>query len=142
MKTKVLFICRRNSGRSQIAEAFLKQMGGEAFHVESAGFEPAAAVNPTVVAVMKEAGFDLADKKPQSVFEKFKKGSLYDYVITVCADSEGDCPVFPGIVKRLHMPFPDPAGAKGSPEEQLNQIRAIRDRIRQWLAKEMDTLKK
>jgi arsenate reductase len=142
MKTRVLFICRHNSGRSQIAEAYLKQMGDTDFYVESAGLEPAESVNAIVVDVMKEEGIDLSQQKPQSVFEKFKAGELYDHVITVCADTEDKCPIFPGIVQRLHMPFPDPAGVEGTPEEKLAAVRKIRDQIKDWLSETMASLRK
>ena len=65
---KVLFICGKNSGRSQMAEAYLAKMGGSDYEVKSAGLEPAESVNPLVVAVMKEEGINLAHKKPQSAF--------------------------------------------------------------------------
>ena len=58
----VLIICRHNSGRSQIAEAYLKKRTGGRVQVDSAGLEPAAAVNSLVVEVMKEEGFDLSPK--------------------------------------------------------------------------------
>lgn len=139
MKTNILIICRHNSGRSQIAEAYMQKLGGEDFHVESAGLEPADGVNPLVVEVMKEEGFDLTHKKPASVFEKFKSGELYNHVITVCNDREDKCPVFPGVTKRWHKPFPDPASVKGTPEERLAGVRYIRNSIREWLTEEMDT---
>ena len=53
---KVLFICQHNSGRSQIAEAYLKQFAGNALDIESAGLESGDSVNPLVVEVMKEEG--------------------------------------------------------------------------------------
>ncbi len=132
-KTKVLFICEHNSGRSQMAEAYLKKLGGDAFEVESAGFEPAERVNPLVIEVMKEEGIDLSEKRPQSVFELFKKGKLYDQVITVCGEGDAKCPIFPGITKRWNMPFPDPASVEGSFEERLEKVRAIRDAIKEKL---------
>jgi arsenate reductase len=132
-KKKVLFICQHNSGRSQIAEAYLRKFYGDHFEIESAGLDPAEAVNPMVVQVMKEEGFDLSNKKPQSVFDLFKQGKLYDHVITVCDDSEGKCPIFPGITKRWHWPFPDPAAVKGNEKEKLEQVRHIRDMIHDWL---------
>jgi arsenate reductase len=113
-----------------MAEAYLKRFGGENFHVESAGFEPAEQVNPLVVAVMMEEGIDLSQKKPQSVFGLYRQGRLFDHVITVCSDSEGDCPIFPGITRRWHMPFPDPAAAEGTHAEKLAKVRAIRDAIK------------
>jgi len=115
---RVLIICQHNSGRSQIAEAYLKRFGGESFHVESAGLELAERVNSMVAEVMKEEGFDISENKPQSVFELYKQGSLFEYVITVCADTESKCPVFPGITKRFHWPFPDPAEVEGTPDEK------------------------
>jgi arsenate reductase len=130
---KVLVICRHNSGRSQIAEAYLKKLAGGRAEVESAGLEPAASVNPLVVEVMKEEGFDLSHKKPQSVFELFKQGRLFEHVITVCSDTELQCPIYPGITQRWHMPFPDPSKATGTREEQLAQVRTIRDMIKTWL---------
>jgi len=131
-KLRVLFICTHNSGRSQIAEAYLKMFGGEAVEVESAGLEPADAVNPLVVQVMQEEGVDLSHKKPRSAFELYKAGRLYDYVITVCApESDARCPIFPGIVHRLNWPFPDPAAVRGTAEEKLAQVRQIRDLIKQ-----------
>jgi arsenate reductase (thioredoxin) len=130
---KVLIICRHNSGRSQIAEAYLKRLAGNRAEVESAGLEPAAAVNSLIIEVMKEEGFDLSHKKPQSVFELFKTGRLFDHVITVCSDTELQCPLYPGITRRWHIPFPDPSKTTGSKEEQLAQVRSIRDMIKTWL---------
>jgi arsenate reductase len=130
---KILFICQHNSGRSRMAEAYLRKFAGDQFQIESAGLEPADKVNPLVVTVMKEEGFDLSHKKPQRVFELFKEGRLFDHVITVCHDSENQCPLFPGITKRWHWPFPDPAKVEGSREEKLAKVREIRDQIKDWL---------
>ena len=85
-KIQVLFICGHNSGRSQMAEAFLKDMAGDRIDVESAGLEPKP-VNSLVVEVMQEIGYDLSKARSDSVFEFFKEGRLYDYVITVCDET-------------------------------------------------------
>ena len=132
-KLSVLIICRHNSGRSQMVEAYLKNLAAGRIHVESAGLEPAAAVNPLVVEVMQEEGFDLTHNKPQDVFELFKQGRLFDHVVTVCSETEFQCPTYPGISRRWHMPFPDPSQATGTREEKLAQVRAIRDMIKNWL---------
>jgi len=130
-KLKVLFICSQNAGRSQMAEAFLRSFAGDSFEVDSAGLEPAAAVHPLVLEVMAEEGIDLSGKKPKSVFDLFRQGRLFDYVIAVCDQQTAEsCPVFPGLTRRWHWPFPDPAAVTGSREEQLVQVRAIRDMIR------------
>ncbi|MDY0306650.1 MAG: arsenate reductase ArsC [Desulfovibrionaceae bacterium] len=138
-KTKVLFICVHNSGRSLMAEAFLNRYGGEEFQVESAGLEPTE-INPLVVEVMAEEGIDLAGKKTQSVFDLFRVGRLFDYVITVCDDAnEAKCPVFPGVTHRWHWPFPDPSKLSGTREEQLAQLRVIRDQIKDQVLRPFKT---
>jgi arsenate reductase len=135
-KQNVLFICVHNSARSQMAEAWLNTLCGDRFAAESAGLEPGT-INPLVVQVMREVGVDLSNKKTQAVFDVWKSGKLFQYVVTVCSEGESKgCPIFPGITMRLHWPFPDPSQVVGSPEERLQQIRTIRDNIRtrieQW----------
>lgn len=127
---RVLFICVHNSARSQMAEAYLRQFCGDEVEVESAGLDPTT-INPFVVAVMAEDGIDLSGKKTQKVFDLFKSGKLFDIVVTVCEETlEGQCPVFPGVTHRLHLPFGDPAGVVGDEAEKLAKIREIRDQIR------------
>ena len=128
-KTTVLFVCVHNSARSQMAEAFLRQLGGEEFEAESAGFEPGE-INPLVIDVMREVGIDISQKSTQSVFDLYKKGYLYSYVITVCdAANAQRCPLFPGFSVRLSWSFDDPAGFTGSYEEKLAKTRLVRDQI-------------
>lgn len=136
-KKKVLFICVHNSARSQMAEAFLKKHGGSRFHVESAGLEPGT-LNPLVVEVMKEINIDISASRTNSVFDFYKQGRLYDYVVTVCDESNAEqCPVFPGITQRLHWGFQDPSSFTGTHEEKLQKTRMVRDQIEnkilQWL---------
>ena len=136
-KKRVLFICVHNSARSQMAEAFLKQLAGDKFEVESAGLEPGK-LNPIVVEVMKEVGIDISQNKTKSVFDFYKQGKQYDYVITVCDESQsGACPMFPGKGERLHWGFDDPSSFQGTPEERLEKTRVVRDKIRkkieEWL---------
>ena len=128
-KPKILFICVHNSARSQMAEAFLNDICGAEFEAQSAGLEPGT-LNPLVVEVMREAGFDISKNKTQAVFDVFKSGQLFTYVVTVCSEAEaGGCPIFPGPTQRLHWPFPDPSKVEGTPEEKLEKIRQIRDAI-------------
>jgi arsenate reductase len=113
-----------------MAEVLLNALAGDRYEAESAGLEPKE-IHPLVMEVMKEEGFDLSGKQAKSVFEFFKEGRLYDYVITVCDDAtEAKCPVFPGVRQRLHWPFPDPEGLKGGREQRLEEVRKIRDEIR------------
>ena len=131
-KNKVLFVCVHNSARSQMAEAFLNQTAGDRFEAESAGLEPGK-LNPVVVEVMKEVGIDISQNKTKSVFDFYKQGKKYDYVFTVCDESQaGKCPIFPGtaVTKRIHWGFDDPASFQGSLEEKLEKTREVRDKIK------------
>lgn len=138
-KKKVLFVCVHNSARSQMAEAFVNHYGGDRFEAESAGLT-AGEMNPLVIEVMKEEGLDLSTNKTKSVFGKFKNGELFSYVVTVCdKEAAEQCPLFPGVMERLHWSFKDPSAVKGSLDEKMDQVRVIRDRIKQavldWLDK-------
>ncbi len=137
MKKRVLFICEHNSARSQIAAAYLRKYGSDDYDVESAGLVPTE-LNPLAVAVMKEAGIDISDQKPQSVFGLFQQGKLYQIIITVCQPAADKCPIFPGVVKRLHWPFNDPAQFTGTWEQKLSQTRQVRDKIenavKEWIS--------
>lgn len=129
-KKKVLFVCIHNSARSQMAEAFLNLLGKDRFQAESAGLEPGT-LNPLVVEVMREIGIDISRKQPRGVFDLFKQGRLFNYVITVCDEASAErCPIFPGVVKRHHWSFRDPAQLSGTYAERILQTRLIRDEIK------------
>lgn len=136
-KYKVLFVCVHNSARSQMAEAYLNKFGNDRFVAESAGLEPGV-LNPLVVEVMKEEGFDISNNRTKSVFDLFKEGRFYSYVITVCDKEAAErCPVFPGVRQRINWSFGDPSKFEGSYEEKLNATRTVRDQIKnqilEWL---------
>jgi arsenate reductase len=100
---------------------------------ESAGLEPGR-INPLVVEVMNEEGIDLSDKSTNSVYDYYREGRSYDYVITVCSkDAAERCPIFPGGGKHLHWPLDDPSKVKGTHEEKLGQVRRIRNAIREQI---------
>ena len=132
-KIRILFICQHNTGRSQIAELYQRKLFRNEFIVKSAGMESAEGVNPLVVEVMYEEGFDLSAKKPQSVFALFKADKFCDHVVTLCNESGDKCPLFPGVTKGWHWHFPVPANVQGSDADKLNEVRRIRDRIKDWL---------
>jgi len=126
---RVLFICIRNSARSQMAEAFLKRACPGKVYVESAGLEPGV-INPLAIATMQELGIDISNNSTQNVFDVFKAGKLFSHVITVCDEASAKaCPIFPGIVTRLNWDIPDPAALTGTWDEQLEAVRPIRQTI-------------
>ncbi len=126
---KVLFVCIHNSARSQIAEEILRKISKDKFDIESAGIEPGI-LNPIVIDVLKEIDIDISDKKTKSVKEIYDKGKSFDYVITVCDESNAErCPIFPNLKEQIHWNFQDPSSFEGTYEEKLNKTRIIRDQI-------------
>ncbi|HWX20854.1 MAG TPA: arsenate reductase ArsC [Candidatus Binatia bacterium] len=131
MKKKVLFVCVHNSARSQMAEAWLNHECPEQFEAHSAGLEPGA-LNPLVVEAMKESGIDISGNSTKSVFDIFKAGKMFAYVITVCDQASAErCPIFGGVARRLVWSFPDPATLSGTHGQKMECVREIRDQIRQ-----------
>jgi arsenate reductase len=130
MRKRVLFICIRNSARSQMAEAWLNYLAGDIIEAHSAGLEPGV-LNPLAVEAMREVGIDISQKKPQAIFDVFRSGKAFSYVVRICQEnSDGRGPIFPGVATRIDWDFPDPAKLIGTHEEKMRQIREIRDAIR------------
>lgn len=126
----VLFVCVHNSARSQMAKAYLKKFGFGLFLAESAGLE-AGTLNPLAVQVMIEDGINISQNKTKTADSLLNEGRTYTYVITVCDESNAErCPVFPGMLNRLHWSFADPSKFTGTLEEQLQQTRIVRDEIK------------
>ncbi|MFP4178414.1 MAG: arsenate reductase ArsC [Spirochaetaceae bacterium] len=129
-ETSVLFICIHNSARSQMAETFLNDLGEGRFKAESAGLEPGE-LNPLVVKVMAEEGYDISRNSTDSVFDYHSAGRNFDVVVAVCSkEAEERCPIFPGGGTRLHWPFEDPSSFAGGEEERLEATRRVRDHIK------------
>ncbi|WKZ82217.1 MAG: arsenate reductase ArsC [Acidimicrobiia bacterium] len=118
-KPAVVFLCVHNAGRSQMAAAWARRIGGDAIEVFSGGSDPASEVNPAVVQAMAEEGIDLAGERPLPWTDEVVRAA--DVVVTMgCGDA---CPVFPGI-RYLDWEITDPAGMTA------DQVRPIRDEIR------------
>jgi len=129
-KQKVLFICVHNSARSQMAAALLNETCGEFFEGESAGLEPGT-ISPLAVETLHELGIDISKNTTQRVFDVWKSGQIFQFVVTVCSEAETEgCPIFPAVATRLHWPFDDPSKFTGTHEERLAGARRVRDQIR------------
>lgn len=118
MKSNILFVCIENSCRSQMAEAFARQLGGDAVQIRSAGSKPSGKVNETAVQVMLEKGIDMR--------QNWSKGFhdlpvvFWDTIVTLgCGDA---CPNVPGKT-RLDWQIPDPK------QMPLDDFRKVRDQI-------------
>ena len=115
-KKRILFLCTGNSCRSQMAEGFLRHLGGDKFESYSAGINPTQ-VNLLSVKVMDEIGIDISNHKSKPVKEFL--GQPFDIVVTVCDNAKQTCPIFLGKYTKLHWNLEDPAEAKGLEEEKL-----------------------
>ena len=78
---RVMFVCKKNSARSQMAEGFAKRLGVGKIQVTSSGLE-ASQVRPEAIATMQEAGVDITDQtsKALSTF----RPEEFDVVISLC----------------------------------------------------------
>jgi arsenate reductase len=118
-RKKVLFLCRENAARSQMARAFARYRAGDRIEAASAGDHPAAAVNPDMVSVMAQLGIDMAFITPRSISEALVAGDPSLVVTMGCMDA---CPVIPG-AEIVDWGLADPAG-KG-----IEHMRETRDEI-------------
>ena len=132
-KVKILFVCVHNSARSQMAESIFNSLGHEDFLAESAGFDPKN-INPFAIEVMKEIGIDISQNKSKDIFDLYKQGKIYHYLITVCDETAKErCPIFPGLQNKITWSFKNPADFTGTQEEKLNKTREVRDQIKEHI---------
>jgi len=123
----ILVLCTGNSCRSQLAEGYLRYFAGDKANIYSAGIETQG-VNPKAIQVMAEDHLDISNHTSNHVDEYLS--IQFDNVITVCDNANEACPFFPGKVERFHQNFPDPAKARGSAEEIMDEFRRVRDLIK------------
>jgi arsenate reductase (thioredoxin) len=117
-KPSILFLCIHNAGRSQMAAAFARQLGGDRVVVHSAGSDPGERLNPAVVRAMSEKGLDISNEAPQRLTDEM--GRTADVIVTMgCGD---ECPVYLG-KRYVDWDLTDPAG------RPVEEVRPIRDEI-------------
>ena len=124
---KILFLCTGNSCRSQLAEALVNRDLAGRWYAVSAGTRPAGFVHPLALHVLGEVGIE--HQGVSKSVEQFR-GQPFDLVVTVCGDAEENCPLWLGQGRKVHIGFPDPAKAEGTPEQILAVFRKVRDDIR------------
>ena len=130
-----MVLCTGNSCRSQMAEGYLRRFAGEKAEVYSAGVETHG-VNPKAIASMLEDGIDISSHTSNNI-DEFSQIE-FDFVITVCDSAKERCPYFPTKAKIVHQNFPDPAGARGSDAEVMEQFRNVRNQIKAYCKKFVD----
>jgi len=128
---KLLFLCTGNSCRSQIAEGWARELGGDWLTVQSAGIE-AHGKNPRAITVMQEAGVDIAGQESTKLTDGVLAGA--DYLVTVCGHADEHCPILPSGIRKEHWPLSDPAKAVGTEAAIMAVFRDSRDDIRNRVA--------
>jgi arsenate reductase len=128
MKPRVLFLCTENSCRTQMAEAFLRELTGDELEIVSAGSE-AGRLDPEAVAAMREVGIDISSARTKIVDPYLRE--RFHYVITLCdRETERSCPIFPGAIWRQQWPIESPAALKTAGLDHRAAVRHARDAIR------------
>jgi arsenate reductase len=126
---KILVLCTGNSCRSQMAEAYLRHFAKGTAEIYSAGVETHG-LNARAMEIMKEDGIDISGHTSNNVDEYADID--FDFVITVCDNAKERCPYFPSNALKFHHNFPDPAKAKGTEAEVMNEFRKVRDQIKSY----------
>jgi arsenate reductase len=125
IRPKVLFLCTENSCRTQMAEAFLRQLTGDELDIVSADAQPGE-LDPDSVVAMQEVGIDISSARTKLVDPFLRE--RFHYVITLCdRQQERSCPVFPGAILRQQWPIDNPGTAGIG---HATSVRHARDTIR------------
>lgn len=114
-----LFLCTGNSARSIMAEAILNAKGKPLFTAYSAGSHPSGVVRPEALRMIEFAHLPTEGLRSKS-WEGFARPEApkMNFVFTVCDNAAQEmCPVWPGQPMTGHWGVPDPASAKGTPEQ-------------------------
>lgn len=123
---RVLFLCNGNSGRSQMGEALLGQLGGPDFEPASAGANPRP-VSPFAIEALAEHGIDWRDARSKPMAELPPR--QFDYVVNLSESMREACATLPGRHSTLHWDLPDPGATEGPDDLRLESYRRVRDEI-------------
>lgn len=132
-RRSILFLCTGNSCRSQMAEAWTKQLKGNEFEAYSAGVAPKP-VDLRAIQAMAEAGLNISGQKSKDV--EALDTQEFDYVITLCDNAKESCPYFPAKTRLMHHGFDDPpklAADARDEEAAMAPYRRVRDEIRAFV---------
>jgi arsenate reductase len=129
-KKKILFLCTHNATRSQMAEGLVNALYSDRYEAFSAGNWPTA-VHPCAIAVMAEVGIDISAHRAKSLDEF--DGQTFDYVVTLCAEAQESCLIFPGGAEYVHRAFVNPGSVPAPRNDQCASGRQVRDQIKEWL---------
>jgi arsenate reductase len=129
-RKRILFLCSHNAARSPMAAALANSLFGDRYEGKSAGSSPRP-LRPEAIVVMRELGIDISAHRPTSI--KDLGGERFDYLVTLCPDTEEMCPFYPGADEVMHHGVEDPPGIDGAEAERLAAYRLMRDDIKGFI---------
>lgn len=137
-KSKVLFLSRGNTSRSQMAEGFLRDLAGDHFIASSAGTE-AASVSPLAIEVMSELGIDISNQTPNGIASLFRE--TYHCVVALCDERRERYPLYPFTRRVLRWSVADPEATRDEHEEKKEAYRRVRDQLRNRVEEFIEMMK-
>ena len=131
---RVLFVCVRNGGKSQMAAGLMRKVAGDRVDVHSAGTHPGNSINALSVGALAEVGVDISHETPKPVDPDLLR--TVDLVVTLGRDAAGDVPAG-GELQNWDTDEPAERGVDG-----VERMRLVRDDIAirvKALAEQLDT---
>jgi protein-tyrosine-phosphatase len=132
LRPKVFFLCTENSCRTQMGEAFLRDLVGDELEIVSAGSE-AGRLDPDAVTAMRGVGIDISSARTKAVDPYLRE--RFHYLITLCdREQERSCPVFPGAIWRQQWSIDSPTALDTAGADHGLAVRRARDAIRRHVS--------
>ena len=132
---KILVVCTGNSCRSQMAHGILSTLSKD-IQIYSAGTHPEP-VNKYAIKVMSEIGIDISKYSSNHIDEYVNID--FDIALTLCDNAQKKCPFLSQTKSLVHMSFNDPADAKGTYLEIINQYREVRESLEEYIKESLFT---
>ena len=126
-KLRVIFVCAGDSSRVLMAESWANHLGDGSIEARSAT-TGAHENNPRALAVMREAGLELVERRPARLTPEMLAWA--NLVVTIRGHTDDPCPTLPSWIQKNHWPLNNSAGATGAEEEIMREFRVTRDIIR------------
>ena len=125
MKKKLLFLCKGNSCRSQIAEGFGKTYLTK-YNISSAGTK-AYGINPNAIKTMNDIGIDISNQVSKKI--NLPDLNKFDLIITLCGDAQDKCFLINKNIKHIYWDIKNPEKFNGNNEQISKGFSKIRDEI-------------
>jgi protein-tyrosine-phosphatase len=127
---RVLFVCAGNACQSQVAEGWMRHLGGERVVVRSAGVRPRP-LHPLATRAMQEAGVDISAQRGKGL--EAVRHERFDLLVTLCEEARAGTPDLLRVAQRAHRETDDPTWLEEHPDGDLDAFRALRDELRAFV---------